>query len=71
MIRENRWKMIDNFRRKLFLKHELKRILVHSMVKNTKLPITYRYYAQFNKSKLLRFSSITQQKNKCVKSGRV
>jgi len=63
--------MVDHFRRKLFLKNELKRVLVNSIINNNEIPVTYRYYAQFNKSKLLRFSSITQQKNKCVKTGRV
>ncbi len=71
MIRENRWKMIDNLRRKFFLKVELKRIILKSIIKNTNLPLPYRYYASYNKSKLTRWSSITQQKNKCVKTGRV
>ena len=66
MIRENRWKYLDNLRRKLFVKNELKKILLKSIIKNTKLPLSYRYFALYNKSKLLRFSSITQQKNKCV-----
>lgn len=71
MIRENRWKMLDNFRRKLFLKTELKKIILKSIIKNNNLPLSYRYFALYNKSKLLRLSSITQQKNKCVKTGRV
>jgi len=70
MIRENRWKMLDNFRRKLFLKNELKKIILKSIIKNTNLPLSYRYFALYNKSKLMRLSSITQQKNKCVKTGR-
>lgn len=71
MIRENRWKMLDNFRRKLFLKNELKKIILKSIIKNTTLPLSYRYFALYNKSKLFRLSSITQQKNKCAKTGRV
>lgn len=71
MIRENRWKMVDNFRRKLFLKNELKKIILKSIIKNTNLPLSYRYFALYNKSKLFRLSSIVQQKNKCVKTGRV
>jgi len=71
MIRENRWKTIDNFKRKLFLKNELKQILLLSLIKNNKLPLTYRYFAFYNKSKLIRLSSITQQKNKCAITGRV
>lgn len=71
MIRENRWKTLDNFKRKLFLKNELKKILLKSIIKDSKLPLTYRYFALYNKSKLLRISSITQQKNKCVQTGRI
>jgi ribosomal protein S14 len=71
MIRENRWKTIDNFKRKLFLKNEIKKVLLKSLIKNTHLPLCYRYFAFYNKSKLLRLSSITKQKNKCVITGRV
>lgn len=71
MIRESRWKFVDIFRRKLFLKNELKKIILKSLIKNKNVPLTYRYYALYNKSKLYRFSSISQQKNKCVETGRV
>jgi len=70
MIRENRWKMLDNFRRKLFLKNEIKRLILKSIIKNSHLPLSYRYFALYNKSKLLRLSSLNQQKNKCVQTGR-
>lgn len=71
MIRENRWKMLDNYKRKLFLKNELKKIILNSLIKNSNLPITHRYFALYNKSKLLRNSSINQQKNRCTKTGRI
>ncbi len=71
MIRENRWKFIDIFRRKLFLKNELKKIILKSLIKNNNIPLSHRYYALYNKSKLYRFSSISQQKNKCVETGRI
>jgi small subunit ribosomal protein S14 len=71
MIREQRWKMLDNFRRKLFLKNELKKILLKSLIKNNNLPIIYRYFALYSKAKLIRFGSITKQKNKCVQTGRI
>lgn len=71
MIRENRWKMVDNFRRKLFLKNELKKFILKSLIKNNNVPLTYRYFALYNKSKLARASSLTQHKNKCVRTGRV
>lgn len=71
MIRENRWKLIDNLKRKLFLKSEIKKIILKGIIKNTFLPRTYRYFALYNKSKLSRLGTIVQQKNKCVRTGRV
>lgn len=71
MIRENRWKMLDNFKRKLFLKNELKRIILTSLIKNTNVPLHNRYFAFYNKSKLIRASSLNQQKNRCVTTGRI
>jgi small subunit ribosomal protein S14 len=71
MIRENRWKYLDNFKRKLFLKNELKRLLLKSILKNNYIPLSHRYFALYNKSKLVRFSSLNQQKNKCVETGRI
>lgn len=63
--------MVDYLRRKLFLKNELKKIILNSIIKNKKVPLIHRYFALYNKSKLIRFSSIVQQKNKCVQTGRV
>lgn len=71
MKRELRWKTVDNYKRKLFLKIELKRFLLNSIIKNAYLPRSYRYYALFSKTKLSRINSSVQHKNKCVKTGRV
>lgn len=71
MIRENRWKTVDNLKRKLFLKYELKKIILKSIATNKALPLTYRYFALYNNSKIIRWANIVQQKNKCVKTGKV
>ena len=71
MIRELRWKTIDNYKRKLFLKIELKRLILNSIIKNSYLPRTYRYSALYNKTRLSRINSAIQHKNKCVITGRV
>lgn len=71
MIRENRWKMIDNLKRKLFLKNELKKLILNSLIKNQNLPLHSRYFALYNKSKLMRLASLNQQKNRCVLTGRI
>lgn len=70
MIRELQWKLMDNLRRKLFVKTELKRKLLKGLIKNTKTPDAYRYLALWNYSKLSRISSKTVQKNRCVVTGR-
>jgi len=70
MIRENQWKHLDNYKRKLFLKNELKKIILTSILLNQKLPQTYKYFALYNRSKLIRISSVVQQKNRCVLTGR-
>ena len=71
MIRESQWKFMDNLKRKLFVKTELKRKLLKSIIKNTQLPNSYRYLALWNYSKISRISSKTVQQNRCVLTGRI
>nr|ASY95705.1 ribosomal protein S14 [Paraurostyla sp.] len=68
---EKGWKMLDYFRRKLFLKNEFKKKILKGILNNRYLPFSYRYLAFWNKSKLTRLSSSTKIQNRCVKSGRV
>jgi len=70
MIREEQWKLLDNHRRKLYVKFELKRKLFKSIIKNQTLPLSYRYLATFYKSNLPRSSSVIKQCNRCVHTGR-
>lgn len=70
MIRQQQWKLLDNFRRKTFIKFELKKQILKSILTNTKLPLTYRYYASFQLSLLPKAGSFTKQRNRCVVSGR-
>lgn len=65
------WKLLDNYRRKLFLKNEIKKKILLGLIKNQNLPIIYRHLALWNKSKLMRSSSFTQQQNRCTKTGRI
>lgn len=67
---ELQWKVLDNFKRKNFLKSELKKKLLKILLKNTKLPNTYRYLALWHFSKISRNSSKTLHQNRCVVSGR-
>jgi small subunit ribosomal protein S14 len=71
MIREQQWILLDNYRRKMFLKFELKRLILKSITKNETIPYTARYSALFQKNQLIRFSTIGAQRNRCVITGRV
>jgi len=71
MDRRTRWKFLDKMRRKNFLKQEIKKTILSSIIKNTEVPRVYRYYALYNYSKISRSNSLIQHKNRCVKSGRV
>lgn len=71
MERGKQWVYLDKIRRKIFIKHEIKRKLLNSIIKNDSLPFVYRYFALYNKSKIIRYASIVQQRNRCVLTGRV
>ena len=71
MTRENQWKLLDNYRRKLFLKNEIKYFFLKSVLTDSRLPATYRYYAIFKRTKLSRNGSSALLQNRCVRTGRV
>jgi len=71
MDRHDLWKNIDNLKRHLFLKHEVKRILFKSIQRNTLIPYTRRYQAQYYQSTFQKNKSINKIRNRCVISGRV
>jgi len=55
----------------MYLKYELKRFLLKNIAKNETLPYTSRYYLMYHKSLFIRFSTIGQQRNRCLITGRV
>lgn len=55
----------------MFLKFELKRLILKSITKNEMIPYAARYNALFYKNQLIRFSTIGAQRNRCVLTGRV
>lgn len=61
---------MDNLKRQLFLKQEIKKKILDSLIKNSYLPLSYRYLAFYNKVKINRRASINQQINRCVATGR-
>jgi len=70
MTRQQQWKNLDNFRRKLAIKMELRRNLLLSITSATSIPLIQRYNAQFNLSHILKRSSRNKIRNRCTISGR-
>lgn len=61
---------LDYKRRKLFLRHEIKRKALKSILFNQNLDMSLRWWAQLEKSKLPRHSSLSRIHNYCVETGR-
>lgn len=61
---------LDYKRRKLFLKHEIKRKAFKAILFNQHLDISLRWWAQLEKSKLPRRSSLSRIHNYCIETGR-
>lgn len=69
MKREYKNIRLDNIKRKLFLKYEIKKLILKSIFQNRYIKNTKRF---FIKIKLLRFKkqgAITFQKKRCVLTG--
>lgn len=71
MIREKKWIAMDKYRRQLFLKFELKRLLLKTITKNESNFYAVRMFSVYKKSILIRVSSKIEQRNRCVITGRV
>lgn len=61
---------MDKLKRKLFIKQEIKKKILKSILKNSYLPLSYRYFAYFLKIRINRKNNYIQQINRCVKTGR-
>nr|YP_008816142.1 ribosomal protein S14 [Roya obtusa]YP_009755730.1 ribosomal protein S14 [Roya anglica]AGZ90390.1 ribosomal protein S14 [Roya obtusa]QIQ22969.1 ribosomal protein S14 [Roya anglica] len=60
----------DKLKRRIMLKHELKRIEYKSICEDRNIPISTRYQSFLKLSKLPRNSSKTRIRNRCIISGR-
>lgn len=60
----------DYKRRKFFLKYEVRRKALKAILLNQNLDISLRWWAQLEKSKLPRHSSLTKIHNYCIETGR-
>lgn len=70
MDRHNLWLSVDKYKRKLFIKKELKRLILKSIKVNKKCSLSRRYLAAYLLSKQPRFSALNFYNNRCTISGR-
>lgn len=70
MDRHNLWKSVDNFKRKVFLKNEIKKSFLKSIKKNKYMSYLQRSKASFYLSSLPKTSTITYRNNRCYVTGR-
>src|SRR5689334_4904983 len=62
----------DFFKRKIYIKHEIKKIILKSIIQNKNLKHIIRSYAIYKLSSLPLKSSISKQNNNiCIKTGRI
>jgi hypothetical protein len=62
---------MDNLKRKLFLKQEIKKKILVSILQNKYIPLSSRYVAYYHKIAITRKFNFIQQNNRCVKTGRI
>ncbi len=70
MDRHDLWKNVDSYKRKIFLKNEIKKQALKSIKKNHYLPYIYRNKAAFYLSNLPKIATISYLNNRCYVSGR-
>lgn len=61
---------MDNFRRKLALKHEFKKRILRFVMKDTGIKPVYKYNALLKMSMMPHLGSHSKIRNRCVISGR-
>jgi len=61
---------MDKLKRHVFLKNEIKRFILKSLIKNGELPLIYRYYMFYTKIKMQRLGTLPQIVNRCSRTGR-
>lgn len=71
MGRALNWKLLDNLRRKLFIRQELHRFTLEGIIHNRNIATSYRYLAFYKKTQINRSAFLVQQRNRCVVTGRV
>jgi ribosomal protein S14 len=70
MDRHNLWISVDSYKRKIFLKNEIKKKLLKALIKSRYMTYIQRSKASFHITHLPKISSRTFTNNRCFVSGR-
>ena len=70
MDRHELWKNVDTYKRKIFLKNEIKKQLLKALKKNRYLSYMHRYKASYYLSNLPKIATVSYLNNRCYVSGR-
>ena len=70
MTRHEQWKVLDLFRRKAFVRLELRKILLKTTINLKSQPLGRKYHLQFRLVNLPNIASRNKLQNRCATSGR-
>lgn len=71
MKQELSWRLVDNLKRQLYIKFELKKILLKFIYNSININSLLKIYSKYKLVLLPKFSLIIQQNNRCIQTGRV
>ena len=71
MVRHKKWILLDNFKRKMFLKYFVKRLILKSVRNATTISNSRRYLAYMQLVRTPKFSAANFSNIRCIKTGRV
>jgi ribosomal protein S14 len=71
LSRQKNWILLDNYKRQVYIKYKLKRILLKSGKITKKNPIFRKYLYYINLIKLPNVSSVSFSNNRCTSKGRI
>ena len=70
MNRQQLWKDLDNFKRVIYIKYELKKLVLLSVEKNKHTLYEVNIYTKYKLLELPNIQLQIKQNNRCVQSGR-
>lgn len=71
MSRQKKWILLDNYKRNLYIRNKIKRLLLKSFKSTQNTSLSRKYLAYINLIKLPRISSIGSLNNRCTWGGRI